>query len=75
MRTPLFFLIFLFHIQFFAQDFKDEFKAIREAEAKTALKKMALKINSNTGNYDLRYHRLEFNIDPAVNQISGDVTS
>lgn len=75
MRTPLFFLFFLFHIQFFAQDFKDEFNAIREAEAKTALKKMALKINSNTGNYDLRYHRLEFNIDPAVNQISGDVTS
>jgi len=75
MRTPLFFLIFLFHIQFFAQDFKDEFNAIREVEAKTALKKIALKINSNTGNYDLRYHRLEFNIDPAVNQISGDVTS
>ncbi|MBV1922648.1 MAG: T9SS type A sorting domain-containing protein, partial [Flavobacteriaceae bacterium] len=31
--------------------------------------------NLNTGNYDLKYHRLEFEIDPSVALITGDVTS
>ncbi len=48
---------------------------MREAEAKSALKKMYYRINPNTGNYDLKYHRLEFNVDPSVDFISGDVTS
>ena len=75
MRTPIFFLIFLIPLEFLGQDYNKDFKSIHEAEVKSALKKIAFKINPNTGNYDLKYHRLEFNIDPAVNQISGDVTS
>ncbi len=48
---------------------------IAEAEMKAAMKRMLFRSNTNTGNYDLRYHRLEFTLDPAVNFISGDVTS
>ena len=32
-------------------------------------------LSQNTGNYDLKYHRLELNIDPDVDYISGTVTS
>ncbi|MEL0455436.1 M1 family aminopeptidase [Flavobacteriaceae bacterium SZ-1-7] len=59
----------------FSQDYKSTLNSIREAEAKSALKKMLYKANQNTGNYDLKYHRLEFTIDPSVAFISGSVTS
>lgn len=75
MRTPILFFIFLFPIQFLAQDYNETLNSLREAELKSALKKMAFRINSNTGNYDLKYHRLEFSLDPSVNFISGDVTT
>ncbi|WP_370477250.1 M1 family aminopeptidase [Tamlana flava] len=59
----------------FSQDYKSSLNSIREAEAKSALKKMLYKANENTGSYDLKYHRLEFTIDPSVAFISGSVTS
>ena len=31
--------------------------------------------NLNTGDYDLKYHRLELNVDPSVAFISGEITS
>ena len=66
-------LISLLFISFtlFAQVEKD----IIEAEAKSAMKMMNTSRNPNTGDYDLKYHRLEFNLDPSVAFISGDVTS
>ena len=48
---------------------------ISEAEAKSAAKKIQFKANSNTSNYDITYHKLEFSVDPAVASISGKVTT
>ncbi len=75
MRTSTFYLIFLIPLCFSAQDYNETLSSIREAEFKSALKKMAYRVNPNTGNYNLKYHRLEFNLDPSVNFISGDVTT
>ena len=52
-----------------------EIEAIVEAESKAALSRINFVRNTNTGNYDLKYHRLELDIDPNVAFISGDVTS
>ncbi len=48
---------------------------IIEAETKSALAMMNATRNPNTGDYDVKYHRLEFNVDPNVSFISGDVTT
>jgi aminopeptidase N len=48
---------------------------IREAETKAALNKMLQRVNMNTGNYDVTYHRLELDVDPSQAFISGDVTT
>lgn len=48
---------------------------IREAETKAALNRMLQRVNLNTGNYDVKYHRLEFNVNPSQAFISGDVTT
>lgn len=53
----------------------DDLSAIVESETKSALKIRQDSRNLNTGNYDLKYHRLEFTVDPSVAFISGDVTS
>ncbi|MEZ4796875.1 MAG: M1 family aminopeptidase [Flavobacteriaceae bacterium] len=52
-----------------------EFDHIVEAETKAALHRVNFVRNTNTGNYDLKYHRLELDLDPNVAFISGDVTS
>jgi aminopeptidase N len=61
----------------FAQTFDDNLKTISEAEAKSAMRRMSqvYSRNINTGNYDIKYHRLNLNLDPSVAQISGDVTT
>jgi aminopeptidase N len=48
---------------------------IIEAETKSALAMINGTRNPNTGNYDVKYHRLEFEVDPNVSFISGDVTT
>ncbi len=53
----------------------EDLSAIVESETKSALNTMNGTLNANTGNYDLVYHRLEFDVDPSVAFISGDVTS
>lgn len=49
--------------------------SISEAEAKAAMPLFGQRINANTGNYDLKYHRLRLNVDPAQSFISGEITS
>ncbi|MBT8270831.1 MAG: T9SS type A sorting domain-containing protein [Bacteroidia bacterium] len=49
--------------------------ALAESEMKSAERLIDFRANANTGNYDLRYHRLELDLDPNINFISGDVTS
>ena len=50
-------------------------KVISEAEAKAAMGHFVGARNMNTNNYDLKYHRLELNVNPTQAFISGKVTS
>jgi len=52
-----------------------DFDSVVEAETKAALNRVNFVRNLNTGNYDLKYHRLEFEVDPNVAFVSGEVTS
>ena len=58
-----------------AQESKDLLTDIIAAESKRASSMMTFEANTNTGNYDLKYHRLELEVNPSVAFISGDVTS
>lgn len=58
-----------------AQDYIALTDSISKVEARSAVKRIAFKANGNTGNYDLKYHRLAFEVDPSVSFISGEVTS
>ena len=71
MKRILTVLILLSFFDVHAQDFD----AIVEAETKSARKKVNFVKNVNTENYDLKYHRLFFDIDPSVSFIDGEVTS
>ncbi|RUA10734.1 MAG: peptidase M1 [Flavobacteriia bacterium] len=48
---------------------------IVSSEKNAGAKKLAYKANQNTQNYDLKYHRLEWSVDPTKSYISGNVTS
>ena len=48
---------------------------IAKSEMKSAERQMNLLVNPNTQNYDITYHKLEFNVDPAVYLISGKITT
>ena len=68
--TFVFFPLFLS-----AQESDYDLPSIIEAETKSALNSMQGTKNLNTGNYDLKYHRMELTVDPNVAFISGDITS
>lgn len=59
----------------YAQICKERVHAIAEQEAFANAGKLATLINPNTQNYDVTYHKLEFTVDPAVNAITGKVTT
>ena len=75
MRLSLFILSFLLSLPLFSQDYNATLESVREAEAKSALNQIMHRANLNTSNYDLKYHRAEWNVDPSVNFISGSITS
>jgi len=75
MRISLLTLFCLLSFNLFSQDFNETLDDVRVLEAKSALSQMMYRANLNTGNYDLKYHRLELNVDPSVAFISGDVTT
>lgn len=50
-------------------------ESIVEVEAKSASQLMNYRANLNTGNYDVKYHRLYLNIDPGQVGMSGAVTT
>ncbi len=58
-----------------AQDPISETTKIAATEMKFAEKQMNLMVNPNTQNYDITYHKLEFNVDPAVYLVSGKITT
>ncbi|RXR21144.1 T9SS type A sorting domain-containing protein [Flavobacterium amnicola] len=59
----------------FAQDHDHDFEKMVNAEMKSAFKKIDLRVNPNTQNYDVTYSKLEFTVNPAVYNISGVVTT
>ena len=75
MKLPILTLFCLLSLHVFSQDFNETLEDVRIAEAKSALSQMMHRANLNTGNYDLKYHRLELDIDPSVAFISGDITT
>ncbi len=75
MKTILRSFFLLTTLYSFGQDYDTSFNSIREAEAKAALNRMEFRANPNTGNYDVKYHRLQLNVNPTQAQISGDVTT
>ncbi|WP_299337877.1 M1 family aminopeptidase [uncultured Psychroserpens sp.] len=75
MKLRLLILLGLVSTVSFSQDYNETLNTIREAEAKSALNRIMHRANLNTGNYDLKYHRLELDIDPSVSFMSGNITS
>ena len=59
----------------FAQTEEADFERMVEAEMKSASSLQALAVNPNTLNYDITYHELRFTVDPAIDFITGQVTS
>ncbi len=79
MRNLLYGFFVLFSFLSFGQEkekktsgFLDE---IVHFEKSRAAKKLNFKANPNTTNYDLKYHRLEWTVDPGADKINGSVTS
>ena len=72
-----FFLFILFVIGSigYSQITKNTLQDIAVLEQKMASKKMNLRVNPNTQNYDITYHELRFSVDPANYYISGVVTT
>ena len=71
-----FVLIFLVFTSLgYAQSFDEDQSGIIEAETKSASSRIYFRANANTGNYDVKYHKLEFTINPSVASISGIVTT
>lgn len=64
-------LFFIFSFSF-AQD---DFEKMVQSEKKAAASKITFVSNSNTANYNITYHKLEYTVDPAVLFISGKVTT
>lgn len=62
-------------IRVFAQQYGDDVTEIAEAERKAAHALTLFTANSNTGNYDVIYHKLDLSVDPNVHFISGTITT
>ncbi|MFK5982905.1 MAG: M1 family aminopeptidase [Flavobacteriaceae bacterium] len=75
MKKLVLLTIFLFSIAISAQDYKKDFENLVSSETKSAQKKIMGAKNMNTGNYDVKYHRLDLIVNPNVAFIEGDVTS
>lgn len=73
MKTVLLISLLLTSTFLFSQN--RDTQQISGAEAKAASARLLGNQNLNTNNYDLKYHRLELNVDPSVAFISGTVTS
>ena len=75
MRNIIVAFLFFYSISINAQEPISEVCKIANSERRSAERHMNLEINSNTQNYDITYHKLEFNVDPAVYFVSGKITT
>lgn len=67
-------LLFSF-VHVFAQDEEAERKSMIKGEAQRYAKMLDYNVNPNTLNYDLKYQRLDLDLNPAQYFVSGTVTS
>jgi len=76
-KITLFFLVSNYNISYGQVITENDWlsDAIVKQEKLSAAKKIAFKANPNTGNYDLYYHRLFWQVNPEKSEISGEVTS
>lgn len=75
MKNTIAAVLFFCFIAVNAQDSISEICKIAASERSSAKKKMNLEVNSNTQNYDITYHKLEFNVTPGIYFISGKITT
>ncbi len=79
MRNFILFMTLLFFSPLIGQEKEtfafDYIDKLAHIEKKNAQKKAAFKASKNTNNYDLIYHRLEWQVDPSIAHIQGKVTS
>ena len=75
MKNNIYYFIILFASICYSQTEKDEFNRMVEAEMKSAAAIQNIQVNPNTQNYDVTYQELRFTVDPAVYNISGQVTT
>lgn len=75
MKKLVLLTILLFSIILSAQDFNKDFENLVSSETNSAKKKLMGIKNLNTGNYDVKYHRLDLIVNPNAAFIEGDVTS
>lgn len=70
-------LSFLLLQSAFAQNEKDMLKQLIQSERNRAKSKIDFQKNPNTTNYDIKYHRMEWNVDPGSfpASISGTITT
>lgn len=58
-----------------SQTHDEDYHKMIESEMKSASKTMNFRVNSNTQNYDITYHKLELTVDPAIYFVTGKVTT
>jgi hypothetical protein len=78
MRTTLVILFIILYSNIYSQEWKTDCKDIDriiELEQQGHKHLLDFRANPLTQNYDLKYHRLEWEVDPAVQYITGRVTS
>jgi aminopeptidase N len=75
MNKILLYLLLFASFSITAQEYLSEINEIAEAELKSSSSLFDIQANPNTANYDVIYHRLEFEVNPAVYFISGNVTT
>ncbi len=72
-------LFFFLTLSIFAQKkeyYKDAYlNELTKGEKRSAAKKLLFQRNLNTTNYDVKYHKLQWNVDPTQASISGTVTT
>ncbi len=75
--TSLFIVLFSFLFTLSGYSQLNKFQVIVNAERRAAQNRIQFKANLNTSNYDIKYHRLEWTVDPASDpdSISGKVTT
>ncbi|MBW4361155.1 M1 family aminopeptidase [Flavobacterium taihuense] len=73
MKKSCFLIVLLVFFLGHAQKKENQTQDIAVLEQKMASKKMNLRVNPNTQNYDITYHELRFSVDPVNYYISGVV--